>query len=62
MWLPYSGNFAPDRNGQKIQENPPGIYYGMVFQKIQLLNSFNVLSYFNSERALTSRSSSSVVV
>jgi len=38
MWLLYSGNFAPDWNGQTIKENPPGSHYGMVFQKIQLLN------------------------
>ena len=38
MWLLYSGNFAKDWNGQKIVENPPGSHYGMVFQKIQLLN------------------------
>lgn len=38
MWLLYSGNFAADWNGQKIIENPPGSHYGMVFQKIELLN------------------------
>ncbi len=37
MWLLYSGNFAPDWNGEKIVENPPGSHYGMVFQKVQLL-------------------------
>jgi hypothetical protein len=37
MWLLYSGNFAPDWNGQKIIENPPGSHYGMVFQKIELV-------------------------
>ena len=37
MWLLYSGNFAPDWNGQKIVENPPGSHYGMVFQKVQLI-------------------------
>lgn len=37
MWLLYSGNFAPDWNGQKIAKNPPGSHYGMVFQKIQLV-------------------------
>jgi hypothetical protein len=36
MWLLYSGNFAPDWNGQKIVANPPGSHYGMVFQKIEL--------------------------
>ncbi len=36
-WLLYSGNFAPDWNEEKIEENPPGSHYGMVFQKIQLL-------------------------
>lgn len=37
-WLLYSGNFWDSMNGQKIAENPPGSHYGMVFQKIQLLN------------------------
>ena len=37
MWLLYSGNFAPDWNGQKIVENPPGSHYGMVFQKVHLV-------------------------
>jgi len=37
MWLLYSGNFAPDWNGQKIVANPPGSHYGMVFQKIELI-------------------------
>lgn len=36
-WLLYSGNFAPDWNGEKIKVNPPGTHYGMVFQKIELL-------------------------
>jgi hypothetical protein len=39
MWLLYSGNFAPDWNGQKIVANPPGSHYGMVFQKIELSKS-----------------------
>ncbi len=39
MWLLYSGNFASGWNGEEIVENPPGSHYGMVFQKIQLLNS-----------------------
>ena len=38
-WLLYSGNFAPDWNGEKIVPNPPGSHYGMVFQKIELLTS-----------------------
>jgi hypothetical protein len=37
-WLCYSGNFAPDWNGEKIQVNPPGTRYGLVFQQIRLLN------------------------
>ena len=37
-WLLYSGNFAPDWNGMKIIESPVGSHYGMVFQKIELLN------------------------
>ncbi len=36
-WLLYSGNYAPDWNGEKIQENPPGSHYGLVLQKIQLI-------------------------
>jgi hypothetical protein len=36
-WLCYSGNFAPDWNGLKIQVNPPGTRYGLVLQKIRLL-------------------------
>ncbi len=36
-WLLYSGNFATDWNGMKIQENPPGSHYGMVFQKVEFL-------------------------
>lgn len=35
-WLWYSGNYAPDWNGMKILENPPGSHYGLVMQKIQL--------------------------
>jgi len=37
-WLLYSGNFAPDWNGQKIKSNPPGSHYGLVLQKIEFLN------------------------
>jgi hypothetical protein len=36
-WLCYSANFAPDWNGEKIQANPPGSGYGLVFQEIELL-------------------------
>jgi hypothetical protein len=36
-WLLYSGNFAPNWNNEKIQENPPGSHYGMVMQKIEFL-------------------------
>jgi len=36
-WLLYSANFAPDWNGMKIQSNPPGSKYSMVFQKIQFV-------------------------
>lgn len=36
MWLLYSGNYAPDWNGEKIIANPPGSHYGMVIQKIEL--------------------------
>lgn len=37
MWLCYSGNFAPDWNGIKIEEKPLGSKYGLVFQEIKLL-------------------------
>ncbi len=37
MWLLYSGNWAPDWNGERISQNPPGSHYGLVFQKIKLL-------------------------
>ena len=36
-WLCYSGNFAPNWNGEKIQANPPGTRYGLVLQQIRLL-------------------------
>jgi len=36
MWLLYSGNFAPDWNGVKINANPPGSHYGLVLQKIRI--------------------------
>jgi hypothetical protein len=36
-WLFYSGNFATDWNGMKIQTNPPGSHYGLVMQKIEFL-------------------------
>jgi len=36
-WIMYSGNFAPDWNGMKIEVNPPGSHYGLVMQKIELL-------------------------
>jgi hypothetical protein len=36
-WLCYSGNFAPDWNGEKIKVNPPGTRYGLTLQKIRLL-------------------------
>lgn len=38
-WLMYSGNFAPDWNGDKLVENPPGSHYGMVMQKVEFLES-----------------------
>lgn len=37
-WLLYSGNYWDSMNGESIGVNPPGGHYGMVFQKIQLLN------------------------
>ncbi len=37
-WLLYSANYWDEMNGEKIGVNPPGSHYGMVFQKIQLLN------------------------
>jgi hypothetical protein len=36
-WLCYSANFASDWNNQKIQSNPPGSHYGLVWQEVQLL-------------------------
>ncbi len=36
-WLCYSGNFAPNWNGEKIQPNPPGTHYGLMLQQIRLL-------------------------
>lgn len=39
MWLLYSGNFSKDANGKRLEENPPGSHYGMVFQKIELLSN-----------------------
>jgi hypothetical protein len=38
MWLMYSGNFAPDWNNEKLEQNPPGSHYGMVMQKVELLS------------------------
>ena len=38
-WLLYSGNFSDSWNGLELKENPPGSHYGMVFQKIQLIDS-----------------------
>ena len=38
-WLLYSGNFSDNWNGLELKENPPGSHYGMVFQKIQFLDS-----------------------
>ncbi len=37
MWLAYSGNFAPEWNGEKIEVNPPGTRYGLVLQEFQFL-------------------------
>jgi GH43 family beta-xylosidase len=36
-WLCYSGNFAPDWNGEALRSNPPGTRYGLVLQKIRWL-------------------------
>ncbi len=36
-WMVYSGNFAPDWNGMKIQANPPGSHYGLVMQKVEFI-------------------------
>jgi len=36
-WMLYSGNFATNWNGMKIQANPPGSHYGMVFQKVEFI-------------------------
>ena len=37
-WLCYSGNFARDWRGEVMQEIPPGSRYGLVLQKIRLLD------------------------
>jgi hypothetical protein len=37
MWLCYSGNFWREWNGLRMEENPPGSHYGLVLQKIKLL-------------------------
>ena len=37
-WLLYSGNYWDSMNGESVGVNPPGSHYGMVFQKIQLLD------------------------
>lgn len=36
MWICYSGNFAPNWNGEQIRSNPPESAYGMVLQEIEL--------------------------
>ena len=36
-WLCYSGNFAPNWNGETILPNPPGTRYGLNLQQIRLL-------------------------
>ncbi len=36
-WLCYSGNFAPNWNGEKIQPNPPDTRYGLNLLQIQWL-------------------------
>ncbi|MCC5836056.1 MAG: hypothetical protein JJU20_15115 [Opitutales bacterium] len=35
FWLAYSGNFAPEWNGERIEVNPPGTRYGLVLQEVQ---------------------------
>ena len=42
-WLLYSGNFTSDYNGEKIIMDPPGSHYGMVFQKVQFLETTAML-------------------
>ncbi len=37
-WLLYSGNYATNWNGENILEIPLGSHYGMVLQKVELLN------------------------
>lgn len=44
-WLLYSGNFAPNWNGVKIESNPPGSHYGLVLQKVELLNPDSYKKY-----------------
>ncbi len=40
-WLCYSGNFAPNWNGEQIKVNPPGTRYGLNLQMVQWLGPFN---------------------
>lgn len=44
-WLCYSGNFARDWRGIQIKETPPGSHYGLVLQKIRLLDNKTRPSY-----------------
>jgi hypothetical protein len=45
VWLLYSGNFAPDWNGVKIESDPPGSHYGLVFQKTELLTPDRLMKF-----------------
>ena len=49
MWLLYSGNFSKDADGKRLEENPPGSHYGMVFQKIELLSNHPFSSALQSD-------------
>ncbi len=44
-WLCYSGNFAKDWRGEVMQEIPPGSHYGLVLQKIRLLDETTRRAY-----------------
>ncbi|MCC5839678.1 MAG: hypothetical protein JJT96_06090 [Opitutales bacterium] len=35
LWIAYSGNFAPEWNGERIEVHPPGTRYGLVLQEVR---------------------------
>ena len=46
-WLCYSGNFARDWRGEVMREIPPGSHYGLVLQRIHLLDQTTARKYAN---------------